>query len=593
MLVGDDAWLQIIYYLDEKQVYALHSCGSPGLSRIIAKRRSIFAKARWPSRVDSESTTLVDLRTEDLNLFGTSSVITNGALELRFLPKTLTRLNLGIKYGRALPFWVSDLDQADAQLALLGQSLPFLHTLETTFRVSDQIFYWTLPPSLTYFASHTGTLTVLLSPLIPLPEKLQVFISKDLVKGDPQAMLEAFRALISLRQLALHSVTFKPLPIFPKLEMLHVGRYSGPCSLSSLPSVTALCADAHLDASSPAHPLKYWRTSHHHFVDYAKLPRSLVKWTTIDSKRRRIRLRSIDYQSVCLLPPSFAYLSLFSHPHSGIPKDTFSSLPQNLLLLDIKHVAFDLNILLPAAPPTLTALRTHGINPVTVRLLSRFAGFQELGMYGGRMTANLARLLPRSLRSLTLHQVGLTTKGKFQSKGSGEIQSYSKCNPDTTALDASLLPPLTYLNVKPSHTQYYWHTHFYEILKGIPTSIEHLVLDYRRGWEALSIYPNSTTGEADRTKPSDLFLRLVNLKNLFFFASKYNPLDQGLTAKSLPKKLTAFACSMLTADDVPHLPSKQYPDYFQYEDSYDAWRGPKEKDCFSFFEPSMNYEPFY
>lgn len=549
---------------------------------------------------------LTDLRVVNASVYSSNSLVADRILKLSFLPKTLTRLSLGLT-STSLPFWIKDTSQIAAQLALLGQSLPSLLTLETSCTSTGDNPLWILPPTLTHFSS---LCRIRFSADIALPRDLKVFHAKD-DAIDREAMMKTFMALTDLRELFWEFLANWHVFRFPNLESILVHHYTLLSLLDQCPSATALAGEIQFDDDSVVgHPLKFWRSENQHCFPEL-LPRSLVKMTTMDH-RRRLRLRRFGWQQIPQLPPALGYLSLWPHAQNDIPKDAFLSLPSQLVLLDMRHVAFDLRILLPAAPLSLTALRTHGINPVAARLLKRFPAFQELGMYGGRMTATLARSLPRSLRSLTLQHVSLTTKGKYQCKGTGEILKYSSSNPDTTALSASFMPQLTSLYITPCRSHHYWHTHFYEILKDIPTSIRHLALHYRAR-TPISFWPNEASSDPSsdapsalpRTFPSDLFSRLESLVHLYLYAGALALSDYGWFVGSLPRNIVALSAgSVITAPELPHLPrSVQYftlykpdtrglLDYKEYEDSHDPWRGPKEKDYFSAFQPSASYPPY-
>lgn len=604
MLVGDDVWLQILSYLEEKDVSELYSCGNPALNRIVAKRKSIFATRRWPSKINSETPMLLDLRLQNVNLSAKGSVIPNNTLELRFLPKTLTRLSLHL-HTAILPFWVSDVSQANAQLEQLASALPSLHTLDTSFLLDTVYAFWTLPPTLTHFSSPSFQYKLRFHHEIALPKNLKVFRTRDEIASDRAATLKAFSELKDLREFWTEFRITEAHPDFPKVESISTNRLTTVSPLRNFPSAIAFAGHYyHQNGSIVDHPLKYWR-SYGQFIDPSHLPRGIVKLTTMDH-RRRVRLVGFSHLQLASIPSTLEYLFIWGHPHPGISKDAFSVLPTNLKLLDIKQVAFDLKILLPILPSSLTTLRTHGLNSTNVRLLQRFVNFTELGMYGGRMTANLARLLPRTLRSLTLQHVALTTKGKYQCKGSTEILNYSVGNPDTTALDASHLPSLTYLNVTPGISQTYWNTHFYEILKSIPTSIRHLILHYR-AQTPVSIYPNSRN-PTPRSEPTDLFSRLEDLNHFWLYASNVVLQDYGWFARSLPRHVEALFISIFDKSEVAHLPPSvrfipqwshlrgKLPNYLanyrQYEDFHDPWRGPKEKDYFSSLLPSGGSDPY-
>lgn len=619
MLAGDDVWLQILSLLEEKDVYALISCGSPSLRRIIGKRQSIFARGRWPSNVHSETPSLLELRTEDINLDARNSVVHGGHLELRHLPRTLTRLSLHVG-GVSLPLWVVDVGHAPSQLERLGAHFPSLQSLDMSFNFRGPLCYWTLPPTLTRFSCLKPNNLLRFSHQITFPEKLQVFISKDGVMGDRRTILQAMQALKDLRVLIWESMyseylSAEPCHVMSQLQTLHLGRYAPQCPLINIPSATAVSGNVFFtDEMSAAHPLKHLRSPGWLGV----FPQGLEKWTLIDS-RRRVRLMPLHVSELRRLPPSFQYLRLYSY--DVILDDYYTLLPPQLLLLDIQQVTFDLKRLLPVAPPTLTALRVCGLNHVTAKLLSRFTNLRELVMFGGRMTANLARILPRSLRSLSLQSVALTTTGKYQLKGTGEIIKYSISNPDTTALHAANLPPLTYLNITPKLSHLYWYTHFYDILADIPTSLEHLILHFREH-EPISLYPKaepiappawdglppgtpppSSNLPPPPSGPTNLFSRLTNLIHLYFYCRAVVPAERGWLVKSLPPSLFALHFFLLNvADDMPNVPrSIRYitrhdsspNSYKNYEDSHDWWRGPKEKDVFSFFAPSEMADPYY
>lgn len=366
-----------------------------------------------------------------------------------------------------------------------------------------------------------------------------------------------------METLSLPAVFDKFLPALPNVRKLSL--LAGALCLEKFPALTALDGELDLSLSSTRHwPL----TALNSKVPipssyYENLPRTLTQihgGFSHSGYSRLVDPFQFDCEFVRDFPPALTDLTLSYTLKSKSTENFFNLMPKGLTSLDMRYTSVHPSNDFKSLPVTLTCLRTHNLSEKNIGHIRHLTRLRDLGLYGGCMTAAFAKQLPRSLTSLRLSGVGLRSKGKYLSKGSPLVTTYSRSHPDLTALHDTL-PPLFKLVIAPTKSQWYWWDNAYEILRRLPTSLEVLRLDFL--FQAMHIFPRpqhtsgSTEGspkaQEESEKTTDLFTRLHNLRHL---CMNVKPLyaDLGWSARFLPPRLYAYRGPPLMEEEVPFLP---------------------------------------
>lgn len=565
----DVVWFDILHHLEESELYLLRCSGNKRLLSFIGRMKSAFfrimtdrskdLKFSWPNRI-SEDSQLTELEVTLLDSNRIPHDLQDSSLPLNRFPKTLTRLTLEFTISSAPfanPFTVQRPTEASARLKALDEHFPCLHTLYNGIRFDGSLQYYVLPSSLTKLSAPHRYPSACFIGRDLLPPTLRYLKLSEGVGGDLQYPL-------SLETLISQDVDSSKLPHMPNLKALReMENYVR--DWQRFPSLTALDGKLDLSFDWTGPRLKELNTRAPIFgTSYIKLPRTLERitqggddYTSVDT----FIPHRFDPEHVRDLPPALQELHLWfgSNPSSTI--GLLAHLPKTLTTLDMRYTALHASADFSLLPLTLTCLRSHNINSRNVKHLQRLTQLRELGLYGGCMTPSLARQLPRSLSSLRLSGVALTTKGYYYEPGVRLKKKYWLESPQTNALIDTLPPCLVSLVIAPTPTQTYWWKHAYDILKGLPVSLERLRLDFR--FQLINIFPTASTTAADSqapgasetaaTKSTDVFSRLTRLTYLCMHAKPY-PSDVGHYAAAFPRNLYAYRGPPIQPSEMRHLP---------------------------------------
>lgn len=553
--LAQDLWLSVLYYLNETQVHSLRSAGDRWLISVIGKRTAAFYErtgsppAVWPRDVTSESKLLeLDMRFT-LRTITYSEIFPEAFTRLENLPKSLTKLSLRypLQSGRMHPFCVSVITDAPKKLAELDLHFPSLRTFNCGLPANQSLFL-VLPSSLThYFASPPAAGNF--HPSLRFPPNL-VHLR---VLGHTCAYPENFAdCAATLETLIINTDKPELLPPMPRLKVFRDSRslwapVSKFSSLELFPSLTALegCPDLSLSTwVGPKLEILFCPEAPIQGPEYARLPRSL---TLLEKST------PFDPAYAADLPRSVLHLAFNRTPR--ICPNLLDTIPPYLLTLDIRYTLMRKDADFAKVPATLTCLHTHSLKEHTILKLQHCKELRVLGLFGGRMSALFARRLPRSLTSLRLTNVSLRTKGNYSVPVTSEVRSYSVNAPDTLAL-RDTLPMLKELIVT-THKQSYWWENAYDIFHRLPLSLEKLFLAFneRRPNHEMAFYPPYHPYDRVPTedRKSDVFSRLVNLKELSIFGSpRYE--DKHIFSSFLPPHLESYYVSSLCKEDVQFLP---------------------------------------
>ena len=514
---------------------------------------------------------ILDLSVIALKESTRSCYLLQKTLAYEHLPRSLTSLYLDLVFDYS-PFFVPDTDDhalvATRQLKALQENLPNLASLTYMSAASlllPQNFhsFWTLPPSLTY--AHLTDRRTFFSPEIPLPPRLRCLMGNCwLHKGALDPISQTLETVVTYNVIELAC----PMTALKTFNTSHCTE-----SLDFLPAVTHVelnMMGRSWETPWNGPPLQYILTRLSVIMPehFANLPKTLTQWQVHD-QHQQIRVKHLS-----LLPPSLKYLKLACEMDEKPKVGILAHLPKELAMLDMANTTFWPQMDFSMLPSTMTALRTHNINEKNAHQIAQLKSLTELRLYGGRITASIARKIPRSVTYLRLQAVALRTKGRYQVKGSCQVFDYSMTNPDVAALDGTLPACLQKLEVVPVKSMNYWWNHAYDIFKGIPTSLTSLALHFSDKFQPMAIYPtalahrsleatvasieaavdeNAQGEDEDADWMTDLFSRLSNLKHLYLRTSVSDE-NFGWFALKLPPQLTSYYGPSLCQDEIDVLP---------------------------------------
>lgn len=559
-----DIWESVANSLNSTSIYRLKCCGDKRLIKAIEKRTTASfcgnstKRLVWPSNV-SEDAFIKDLTVKMIHRHNDPGGLADeAAISLQKLPRTLVSLRL--KTASITPFTSDNTMGARVRLEQLRTGLPVLESLTCYVRTGWSNQTWVLPPSLTYARLRGGYYCKTINRELPLPPNLKHLISDCSFETEDLPPLPATLETLMVKQIRED---------ISHLTLLRtVAGVSPSNGLNKLPLLSRISATISFDEENCYPSLTDLHSEYtSSYKNVASLPRNLTRWTVNDHQ-----LEPVAPDLIKDLPPALRYLRIADEMNlNGLTAQVVSSLPRNLALIDIRWTRIDLKMALPLFPKNLTGLRTHNLTKHNASLLSRFTDLRELRLYGGQITASMARKIPRTLETLSLFQVALVTKGRYFIKGSTEKLTYSASNPDITALDGTLPPRLKSLTVTPSSLQTYWASFAYDIFKSIPTTLTSLVLDNSALYRTriaihprsspLFVPPNSSAEEvvlpSDHSsvdRSTDLFSRLPDLFLLYVYGSKHEA-DKEWFSRHLPRKLKVWYGPRLSVEEAQSLPT--------------------------------------
>ena len=523
-----DVWNLIFFFLDDEYIQKLCQAGDSRMISLVERRTSAF----FP---DIEKTGLPWLntlsRSLEVRLLSISAIrdiyvrrtteIT--ALEAIFWPRHLVSLSL-FGYYSGVPFLVPQETELVPQIKLLDESMPNLRYC----RVKGPHFYegfWALPSRLLLFSGSTGRFTA----QTPWPAGLTSLNLKSI--DCPKLPLKTLPA--TLESLKIGSIGYTPGNSagasfmegchFPNLAELEVGfcrQIDSDWLVRTLPrSLTFLS----IRCRRPSISTRLWippnlRSLHTSYgflpSEYRFLPRSLTRISTnhcsldMPADQRWIVCGGQDYEvhdsflyapqrynlpaapkaqlgesdgGFLDIPPALQHLRL----GSKLPKYTPDCLKQlsthfihGLTSLDMRNTnaeAFQLEHL----PITLTALKAEALTLPKIKALAKLTQLANLGLWHGKLTTQIAKAIPRWIKSLTLFHVSLITKGHhFPTSEPNKYVHYTVHSPCVRPF--SFLPAgLITLELIPDQNYIYWDYALPDILGLIPAErLENLILDY-------------------------------------------------------------------------------------------------------------------
>lgn len=519
--------LQLVFsYLHEGHLYKLRCSGDKWMLHELGKPKSatfitaILPKC-WPSYIGAET----PLHQLSLSIAPKMPTIKyKNFLDLTRMPRTLRSLSLTLK-NENLPFIVHDLSFCQAYKNAIATALPLLETLRIYADYAGG--WWVVPDSITHLELSGSNMVS--SNLPPKIRRLTLPFSDETANLSLPASLEWFDGgnldtLSALPQLThfsgRYSAKTKPKAMhakFPALQSLVL--YYTPLHISKVcswlpPTLTSM----NIEQSVPSE-------------EYADLPRSLTHWTRGVSSTSFIYL---DPKNVAALPRTLLDVRLFSNlDKETLPTDIIASLPPKLVEFYATQVAVDPSTF-QFLPPTVTKLGIHNFKGG----ISHLKSLIELTLYGGTLSVNVAKSLPRSLVTLTLEEVAIRTKGHYKKPGDANYSRFSKSNPQFTAL--SHLPPLlSKIVISPHPDHEYYFKMPLEMLYHLPKSIEEIGMLYHHKTISMKT-PTSTTSGSTPVTPTAVFSRLHRLKHLFFSAEQATPEEAEEMIQQLPRTIVAL-----------------------------------------------------
>lgn len=600
--LSEDAWHAILRYLNQTQIINLSLTGDKRMLNIISALKIAIYQSyshsastsvlRWPPKVNHNSS-LFELEFNVLNPALSPAEFQPIEIGTQLFPRTLTSLTLQCMYRGnkdTVPF-IAEIKGAPAKLALMASSLPFLSTFIVNLAfnylgatVLRARLFWILPPSVTYFSGFNPGNEIALHPKIPLPPNL-IYCRSSFRTSSPFQFPPSLETLISnlspehigddlphLRHLTL-SRPSERLHSFPALVSLH--------------PTTQLSSNYLADYQALPPRLTYLKCRHLPTWAYAYLPRSLTLISSLIHHDTSVPWR-FDIEFLRDLPPALKELHLLKcHTYNPPGIHSIASLPRGLTTLDLGPISP--KGALHALPPTITSLASRGINQRNVERLQLFPKLVRLKLIGGQITTKLALLLPRKLTHLSLDGVSLPTNGRvpypaaFSTAAPSSSNSSSNpssplshpntimvMNPDTSVLHGTLPPFLQTLNIKAAKRHTYWGTHAYDILIGLPVSLQNLLIYLGRERTPMNIHPYlpeqtkdaSPSSSPPPSNPStivvtdhstDLFERFVNLRVLHLVCRSLDA-ENGWFARRLPPNLLAYTGPQLSQLELESLP---------------------------------------
>lgn len=526
--LSNDLWQLILSLLDERYIYKLRCSGDKGVLQSISKMKSavyysIKPPSSWPSRV-----------TKDSPLDELSIGIADHLRETRFIP--LKKSMVLSKFPRNLrtlwlavvtddsPFGVHDLSFYNSFKQAIDLHFPHLTKL-ALFGLQAQ--FWALPSSVTdltmsgapiaeHLPRHLRRLKCNggyggLCGSLNLPKTLEwVEISQhgNIGKMPPLPSLAHYSGDY------LHEGSTKPLAErFPCLTSL---RLRG-APLKSIDWIPASIRVLHLPSLPP------------HLT--SSLPPHLTLWTQGD--REKPQVPTIYAKDLHALPRYLSKIIVSPQIHpSFITASWMDHLPKHLVFLDIRWY-----IVTPeqmaSFPTTLTSLHVHNVRGKSIAHLQNL---NSLALYGGLLTAQVLKALPRGLQSLTLTEVALRTKGHYQRPGETEHRRYSTKDPQWSTLK-HLPRSLTKFVITPLKSHSYFLEDLSILLNLLPVQLQVLGLKFKGSTfvSELSSHSNaadSSVADVPSSQSLDL-LRFRHLEHLYFgvqVLGKSPPLPPSLTA---------------------------------------------------------------
>lgn len=517
--LASDVMQLILGYLTESQCYKLRSSGDRWMNKELGKRKSaVFATSTilprcWPSCVNADtplerlSITVVPAMTVPLS---------KKFLDLAQMPRTLRSLSLNLK-NENVPFVVHHISFYDAYKLKLTEALPLLDTLRIQLDYVGG--FWVIPDSVTDLELTGSTMVS-----AHLPPNIRRLV---LPFGTEAGNLRASKSLEWFDGGDLDNLP--PLPSLTRFS----GRYAAfdveDTLISRFPALTSLTL--HI---SPDEPLPAWIHPTLTFLnigyainaeDYCHLPRSLTKWTEGPNNGK---IPDLDVLQLAALPRSLRYVQLPANlAKKTLPSNIIETLPPKLVHFWAPHVAID-----PSHFKNLpTTVTTLGIHNLKRRSISHLKSLMELTLFGGTLSVQVAKSLPRSLVSLTLEHVALRTKGHYKTSKGSDYTRFSMSNPQFSAL--SHLPPLlAKITISPHLDHRYYFQMPLQLLQHLPNALEEIGLLYHH--EVISL------SNATLNAPLEGFQRFHQLRHLFFNAKQETEQEAEELIVHLPTSLVAL-----------------------------------------------------